>query len=257
MKNLILFINGKLGLDILKFLTQRDDASISAIVINSPEKTGLEYKSEITKFLSDVKNEVQIFQFSEPLWESTTFSNLITPETFGVSALFGHIIPKEIINKFGPNLINLHPSLLPIGRGADPIFWSILEELPQGASIHRVDESIDTGEILVQEEIKIQSWLNSGEIYDLAMEKLHELFINFYPRWDISTPSSPQVGKATFHYARELLELKSEILNSPGTLYRQLNLIQALTYNDDRKARIVLPNQDIWEVALQLKRIQG
>jgi methionyl-tRNA formyltransferase len=257
MKNLILFINGKLGLDILKFLTQRDDTSILAIVINCPKKTEPEYKSKITKLLSEVETEVQIFQFSELLWESPTFSNLISPQTFGVSALFGHIFPKDIINQFGRNLINLHPSLLPIGRGADPIFWSIVEELPQGASIHRVDEGVDTGEIFVQEEIECHSWLNSGEIYALATGKLYELFINFYPCWGISTPSTPQVGKATFHHTRELLELRSEILNSPGTLYRQLNLIQALTYNDDRKARIVLPNQEIWEVSLQLKRIQG
>lgn len=257
MKNLILFINGKLGLDILKFLTQRDDTLILAVVINSPKKTEPEYKCKISKLLSEVKTEAQIFQFSERLWESTTFSNLISPQTFGVSALFGHIFPEDIINQFGRNLINLHPSLLPIGRGADPIFWSIVEELPQGASIHRVDEGVDTGEIFVQEEIKTQSWLNSGEIYELAMGKLYELFINFYPRWGISTPSTPQVGKTTFHHTRELLELKSEILNSSGTLFKQLNLIQALTYNDDRKARIVLPNKEIWEVSLRLRRIHG
>lgn len=257
MKKLILFINGNLGLDILKFLIQRDDTSISAIVINSPTKRKPEFKSEITKILSELRAEVQIFQFSENLWQNTELLSLIEPQTFGVSVLFGHIFPKDVINEFGGNLINLHPSLLPIGRGADPIFWSIVEELPQGASIHRVDESVDTGEILVQEEIKIHSWLNAGEIYELAMEKLYELFIYFYPSWDTYTTSTPQVGNATFHHTRELLEIKSEITKYAGNLFMQLNLIQALTYNDDRKARIVLPNKEIWEVSLQLKRIQG
>jgi methionyl-tRNA formyltransferase len=256
-KKLILFINGKLGLDILKFLIQSENTLISAVVINSPKKIKPEYKSQVSKILSNAGVEVELFQYSEKLWEDSEFSRLLADQIFGISVLFGHIFPESAIGRFNRNLINLHPSLLPIGRGADPIFWSIVEELPQGASIHRIDKSIDTGEIFIQEEIRVNSWLNSGQIYDLAMEKLYQLFIEFYPRWDTSTPSTPQVGEGTYHEARALAEIKSEILESPGIIYKQLNLIQALTYNNDKKARIVLPSKEIWEVSLQITRIQG
>lgn len=44
--------------------------------------------------------------------------------------------------------INLHISLLPWNRGADPNLWSWLEDTPKGVSIHYIDEGIDTGPVL-------------------------------------------------------------------------------------------------------------
>ena len=43
-------------------------------------------------------------------------------------------------------------SYLPWNRGADPNFWSILEDTPKGVTIHIMDESIDTGDILYQKD---------------------------------------------------------------------------------------------------------
>lgn len=257
MKKVIVFINGELGIEILSFLIPRKDTEISAVVINGLNKVTKEYENSVHKIIFETGRDIDIFQYSTKLWDNSNFNKHLTGNVYGISVLFGHIFPDSIIKKFDGNLINLHPSLLPIGRGADPIFWSIVEQLPQGASIHRVEKVLDAGEIFAQEEIKIQSWLNSGQIYVLAMEKLLQLFVDFYPRWDDSTPSFPQVGKGTYHEVRELTELKANILNSPGILFEQLNLIQALTYNDDRRARIALPNKKVWEVSLHLKQIEG
>jgi len=257
MKNIVIFLNGKLGLKILEYLIERDDTSISAIVINSPEKTKPEYKNQVSRILSDRVKNIELFQFTKDLWEREGFLKHLNSEIFGVSILFGHIFPRAIVDIFNRRLINLHPSLLPIGRGADPIFWSVVEKLPQGASIHVVNEEIDSGEILVQEELPIDSWLTSGEIYELAMKKLYQLFTDFYPGWNVYTQSKPQLGKGTFHRSQELDELRLRITESPGTLFEYLNLIQALTYNDNRRARIVLPNNQIWEVTLQLRQVQG
>lgn len=254
MKNLVLFINGELGLNVLEFLSQRNDTKILAVVINDRNKIKPEYKSKVAKIINNV--DIEVFQYYKGIWQSLDFNRIFGPETFGVSVLFGHIFPNYIIDKFNRNLINLHPSLLPIGRGADPVFWSVVDELPHGGTIHRIDESIDTGEIIVQEKIDIESWLNSGEIYELAMKKLYQLFIEFYPHWDANTPSTPQEGEGTYHQGYELHEIKSKMLEQPGSLFTHLNLIQALTYNDGKKARLVLPNKEIWEVSLDLKRIQ-
>ncbi len=256
MKKLVLFVNGNLGLEILDYLSQRKDTQILAVVINNKQKCKPEYKSQVSNILFDAEVKTEVFQYYKGIWESAELNRILSFDTFGISALFGHIFPKNIIDKFNGNLINLHPSLLPIGRGADPVFWSIVEELPHGASIPRIEESIDTGEIFVQEELVIESWLNSGQIYELAMKKLYDLFIDFYPHWNASTPSTPQVGKGTYHQVCELDQIKAKMLDKPGMLFEQLNLIQALTYNDNRRARLILPNKEIWEVSLQLKRIQ-
>lgn len=73
---------------------------------------------------------------------------------FLISFGYRHIIKKDIINKFINRIINLHISLLPYNRGADPNFWSYIEQTPKGVTIHYIDEGLDTGDIIVQKEVQ-------------------------------------------------------------------------------------------------------
>jgi methionyl-tRNA formyltransferase len=257
MKQVILFINGGLGLNLLDYLLQREDTNVRAVVINGPNKVNPEFKTNVVEKLAGSSHELKVFQYSQDLWESPDFSEYLSTQPFGISALFGHIIPENVINRFDGNLINLHPSLLPIGRGADPVFWSMVEELPQGATIHRIDKGIDTGDIFVQAEIKSDFQMNSGDIYEKVIDTLFRLFTEFYPSWNASTVSTPQIGRSTYHAVNELARIKSRLLETPEALLKELNLIRALTYNDHRKATIKLPNKEVWEVTLQARRIQG
>lgn len=71
---------------------------------------------------------------------------------------YGKILPLEILQipKFG--CINLHASLLPKYRGAAPIQWAIINgEKITGITTMFMDEGLDTGDILLQEEIEISS----------------------------------------------------------------------------------------------------
>lgn len=256
MKQVILFINGRLGLNILDFLIQRSDTNIRAVVLNASSKVNSEFKAQIEEVLSRNKYLIMLFQYSPKLWEDPEFAEYLESQPFGISALFGHIFPESVISRFSGNLINLHPSLLPIGRGADPVFWSIVEELPQGATIHRINKGIDSGEIFVQEEIESDFQMNAGEIYEIATKTLLKMFIKFYPNWNSSTTSTPQTGRSTYHEVNELEQIKSRLLQSPGQLLKELNLIRALTYNDNRKATIKLSNNQVWEVLLQVRKIQ-
>jgi methionyl-tRNA formyltransferase len=70
---------------------------------------------------------------------------------FIISYNYSHILPKNIVNAFSERIFNLHISLLPWNRGYSPNFWSFMENTPKGVSIHQIDESLDTGEILVQQ----------------------------------------------------------------------------------------------------------
>ncbi|HZR67365.1 MAG TPA: methionyl-tRNA formyltransferase [Terriglobales bacterium] len=69
---------------------------------------------------------------------------------------YGRIIPKWMLDlpKYGN--INLHASLLPKYRGAAPIQWAIANgERVSGVTTMRIDEGLDTGEILMQQELAI------------------------------------------------------------------------------------------------------
>jgi methionyl-tRNA formyltransferase len=75
-----------------------------------------------------------------------------------VVASFGRILPKEVIYMPIYKTLNVHPSLLPRLRGPSPIQEAILSEEKTGISIMRLDEGMDTGPILAQEEISIPNW---------------------------------------------------------------------------------------------------
>ncbi len=67
---------------------------------------------------------------------------------------------------------NLHASLLPQYRGAAPINWAIINgDQMTGLSTFLIDKEIDTGKILMQEEIEITKTDNVGSLHDKMMEK--------------------------------------------------------------------------------------
>jgi methionyl-tRNA formyltransferase len=77
--------------------------------------------------------------------------------------------------------INLHISYLPWNRGADPNFWSFINDTPKGITIHYVDKNYDTGDIIAQKEIGF----NDNETLRTSYNKLQiEIQILFKENWD-------------------------------------------------------------------------
>jgi methionyl-tRNA formyltransferase len=75
----------------------------------------------------------------------------------GIVADFGIILPKKLLDIFPYGVINVHPSLLPKYRGATPVQTAILNgEIKTGITIIKVDEKMDHGPIIYQEEFDIK-----------------------------------------------------------------------------------------------------
>ncbi len=69
---------------------------------------------------------------------------------------YGRIIPRWMIDLPRHGNLNLHASLLPKYRGAAPVQWAIANgESVTGVTSMRIDEGLDTGDILLQEEVAI------------------------------------------------------------------------------------------------------
>ena len=80
------------------------------------------------------------------------------------------MLPKVVwqMPEFGT--FNLHASLLPNYRGAAPINWAIINgETKTGVSTFFIDEHIDTGEMILQEEVSIRKTESAGELHDKLM----------------------------------------------------------------------------------------
>jgi len=79
----------------------------------------------------------------------------------------------EVVWKMPPlGTFNLHASLLPQYRGAAPINWAIINgEKETGLTPFFIDEKIDTGKILLREEIAIDENESAGDLHDRMMLK--------------------------------------------------------------------------------------
>ena len=80
------------------------------------------------------------------------------------------MLPKVVwqMPEFGT--FNLHASLLPAYRGAAPIHWAIINgETKTGATTFFIDDKIDTGEIILQEEIEVLPNETVGTLHDKLM----------------------------------------------------------------------------------------
>ena len=89
---------------------------------------------------------------------------------FIIVVAFGQILPKDILEipKYG--CINLHASLLPKYRGAAPINWAIINgETVTGNTTMLMEEGLDTGDILLRNEIQIPSDMTFQELHDSLM----------------------------------------------------------------------------------------
>src|SRR5690606_15106205 len=80
---------------------------------------------------------------------------------------FGQLIPPALLSLPPLGCINLHPSLLPKYRGASPIHAPLLAgETRTGVTTMYMDEGLDTGDIILQEEVEIGPWENAGDLHD-------------------------------------------------------------------------------------------
>lgn len=90
----------------------------------------------------------------------------LNPDVICVVA-YGKILPKELLDipKYG--CINVHGSLLPKYRGAAPIQWSILNgDKKTGITTMYMDEGMDTGDIILKQEVEIGENETTGELWD-------------------------------------------------------------------------------------------
>ncbi len=81
------------------------------------------------------------------------------------------MLPKEVWQMPSMGTFNLHASLLPQYRGAAPINWAIIRgEKFTGVTTFLLDEQIDTGKILFQENCAIEDYEDAGALHDKLMK---------------------------------------------------------------------------------------
>ena len=136
--------------------------------------SGLEHAEQfgVPTFVVDPKEFPSRELWAERLGESIGF---LDPDLV-VLAGFMKVLPAGFVSRFSPNLINLHPSLLPKFPGAHAVEDALAAgESVTGSTIHIVDQGVDTGPILSQREVSIAQGETKVELHERikAVERVH------------------------------------------------------------------------------------
>jgi len=162
------------------------------------------YRKSLIDFLSSFGDKVTTAE--TPL---TGDSECICNIDFIISYGYRHILKKDILNKFPNKAINFHISLLPWNRGADPNFWSFLEDTSKGVSIHYLDYGIDTGGILAQQEIDYLPEDTLRSSYERLSKTMEELFRKVWPNIRSEKQESvPQPDGGSYHRLSDRTEFE-------------------------------------------------
>jgi phosphoribosylglycinamide formyltransferase 1 len=74
-----------------------------------------------------------------------------------VLAGYMHLLTPPFLQRFPERIVNVHPSLLPAFRGARAIAEALAAGIETtGVTVHLVDEGLDTGPVLAQEEVRVE-----------------------------------------------------------------------------------------------------
>lgn len=167
-----------------------------------------------TLFLTNNRNALPLYEWLRERGENVElYSGRLAPEMLErlcphwvISYNYSYIVGVDVIESLRGRIVNLHASFLPWNRGASPNFWSFVENTPKGVSIHFMDEGLDTGDLIAQEEL----YFNEEEetfrsSYQTLNEQMMRLFCRVWPQLsEGKIVGKKQEGVGSIHTMKEL-----------------------------------------------------
>ena len=144
--------------------------------------------------------------------ENVEILRALAPDVIVVAA-FGQILPASILNlpRFG--CINVHASLLPAYRGAAPIQWAVIDGAKEsGVTTMRMDEGLDTGDMIMKTVVPIAEDETGGSLFDKLAAAGGPLLLETLKALEEGTAVfEKQPRESTTHYASMLTRSSGEI----------------------------------------------
>ena len=167
----------------------------------------------------------------------------LQPDVICVVA-YGKILPKEILDIPRLGCINVHGSLLPKYRGAAPIQWAVINgEKITGITTMYMDVGMDTGDMILKEEVSIGEDETTGELWDKLSEVGAKLLVKTLKQIEDGTATRIPQGE-DFSMAPMLNKEMSKINWNSQSAQEIKNLVRGLnpimgtySYLDDKKIK--------------------
>ena len=145
----------------------KNDFNVVAVVTNIDKQSGRGMKttaSAVKQFA--VEQEIPVLQ-PKSLKSEEFLQELRSYEADVQVVVAFRMLPVVVWDMPPLGTINIHASLLPDYRGAAPINWAIINGEPKtGISTFQLKHEIDTGDILLQEEVTIHTQDTAGSLHD-------------------------------------------------------------------------------------------
>lgn len=156
MLSVVVLISGS-GSNLLALLQATKNPMFPAKVLavgSDKPAPGLEHADlyGVPTFVVEEKHFANRDSWAEKLGENISH---LDPDLI-ILAGFMKVLPKSFVAKFSPRIINIHPALLPSFPGAHAVRDALASGAREtGATVHVVDEGVDTGPILAQEAVTV------------------------------------------------------------------------------------------------------
>jgi hypothetical protein len=153
--------------------------------------------------------------------DNVDFTNVSFAILFG----YGHLIAERHLNK--TVFINLHGSLLPIGRGPHPHIWNWINGDPHGVTIHKMSAEIDKGPIIVQRQVELKPWEHSINstmyaLVDSATELFRENWNDIANGAFALKDADPRLGSShRLNDTKQIRDIVNRFANVPVPIFLQ------------------------------------
>lgn len=203
----IVFLGSKpIGFKCLEFLINNAD-TLNINIVSVFTNDNKIFNSEMSVKSLAIKNGIPIYENIDDILK-------IEEVDFIISIQYHQILLTKHICKAKKLSINLHMAPLPEYRGCNQFSFAIINEDSEfGTTIHRIDEGIDSGDIIFEKRFPIPKNCFVKELYDLTEKFSFELFSDkikdiFTDNYKLIPQSKFIDRKSSIHYRKEMTTLK-------------------------------------------------
>lgn len=120
---------------------------------------------------------------------------------------FNYKVPRVLLNSVKDGFINVHPSLLPKYRGPNPYSAVIInDESETGVTLHFMDETFDTGDIIVQKKIPVSKVETMGTLFNRTNIFAFDMLLDTLKKYERGEISSYKQAQGDYVRGKILLD---------------------------------------------------
>lgn len=200
--------------------------------------------SSIKSEIWDHPDQLGVINVKKKLdWIINNFNLVISVHCF-------QFFPKRLVENV--RCINVHPGYNPINRGWYPQVFSIIHNLPVGATIHEMDEKLDHGSIIARKFVEKMAWDTSLSLYNRVLDMEIYLFKLFFNRIvDNKYKKINPENEGILYLKSDFFNFCEISLDQKGTFGEFYNLLRALSHGEYKNA--FFKTEDGEKVYMKLK----